>query len=1092
VRKYGRADWIRSLLTYLLNYLAHRDDRFAMARGEFRKLSVPPAPPKADHPHGQLATDRSVARNFASFYCRLIGLTPYVIQESPSEQKSESHGMRTYYWTKDTQALPHVDAVTPDDLLISIDVDYYLDMPNVLIKHGRPILLYTLIPERVASNSAEFSFTFNKDNEIVYRTTGGTTYKHRLWNYCDDVIQVHSSSLLSYLFHEYTSMAFQLEVKRVSPHHYLVLLYPFMAWRGIFGILHWALSGNSLEKLSVVEGDFTRLDIISNLTNPTHYRSTGAVNGYHCAHIPVHQDTRLAQMAANSANKLSQAQILSQIGDPTAPLADGMQDQVCALQAYHNAKIRSVPQHISVVTHSQALLRYQFKPARYDPNAKASLDVFMDPFVIGCYAPDRTKANEEEAVDKRITSIQTKVYPSHRLMMLMEEFLEFLIPVPHQLHPTDEDEVFERQSRPAQRAKLNHATYLLRMKRYISSFLKCEAYGEVKPPRLISTTNDFDKMQYSRYMYAFTEVLKRTEWYAFGKTPKEISERIAMLAASADTLDLGDISRMDGTISPALRVFERMALLRAFHRAYHPEIIELHQAQFDIPAVTTEGVRYYLHTARASGSAETSNLNSADNAFAAYCSYRMDKPGSPALTPAAAWAALGFYGGDDSCNKNSHPEKMVAAYKNLGLTLKSKVIERGQPGVEFLARQYSPFVWNGATDNCCSIQRQLSKFHTCVKAAASVANTVKLTEKALAFWLTDEHTPVIGPYVSKVLYLAGVNPLSATVDEMHMQFVPYWTLYDRTDQFPNVNTDGWMFEYLRKELPNLDYHKFIEWVDGLQTLEDALHPPLLQTDSGFRSFSEQVVINGEVHIPKPKDELPEAKVVVDLQPDAESYHPRSPEHALYDDDDAEPLDRTGDSDSDEEPPRRPVVQLGHHRRAARQLLNSRDPETGAPAPSLLVKVPPTEQSYYGNLVAKTHTRYLHNKANSRLAMLMAQLQHGVQITGPTDWIYQACLQEMSKEMPKTTQPKPRRSKLKEVKTLTLPVSPASALKVKDPEFQLVKNKRKKKKKVPKVDPKSIPASAKIVVPKKENSHIVHGAKSAKTAKAVRPKQPSKK
>lgn len=1007
MKRNGRYLVFRSLLTWVLNMLAYRDNRFQAARSEFRQLPAPPANPKANHPHGQLAADRELARKFAVTYCALLGYEPYMVCESPSEQEFELKGNREYYWTKDTQAFPHNDPVTDEDLLISIDCDYYLDMNSFLISHGRPMLLYTIIPESVACNSKEYAFTFDADSNIVYRTTGGSTYRHVLWNYNNDVIQVHASNWSPYIYHEVTSMAIQVEVKRISPHHYMVLLLPFAKWKGVFGLIHRLLSGNPLSLLKVVFGQFTRLDIMSNFTDPSLYRSTGMVNGYHCANIPAQSDSLFAQMAATGSQKLTQVQIISQLTNPNDTIDNTMREQVVALQAYHNSGRNDLPDHVSVQIQSNTMLRYQFNPNRFDPEAKSSLEEFMQPFMIGCYVPDRTKQNEQAAVDKRVTAMRTFEYPTKFTLKCMKEFLSFMIPEPHTLHPVDYDEVFERQARPSQRSILNHASMLTRAKRMIKAFLKSESYDEAKAPRIISTVNDLDKLRYSSYMYAVAELLKRTPWYAFGKTPKEISVHVASVAMRAKRLNMGDISKMDGSISPSLRVFERALLLRAFPPCYHKEIIELHDAQFNIPAVTTSGVRYQLHTARASGASETAPLNSADNGYASYCAARLPDEEGNCLSAREAYASLGLFGGDDSINVDTCERNLVRAYKILGLTLKSKVIERGEAGVEFLARQYSPRVWLGAEDNCCSLPRQLVKFHTCVKTSNKLSPTGKLIEKCLAFWLTDQNTPIIGPFACKVLALAGVNPVAVDVETLQLKMLPYWTMYDKTDQFPNNNTDLWMDEYLNKCLPNFDQHKFVAWVNSLESLEAALKPPLFMEDTGERKFSDQVVINGVPHVaPKTTENLPE-KVVVPmyLQPDGETYRVL--------DDDAEPLDRDPDLYPEDRLPNRPIFVLGSHRIGTTRRPLEQD---ALPPPVINVTVPRT--MYTKHMTPGEHNVYLEKKANQRLDHLMEQVKSNCvkgafySDLGPIDWVWNAIV---DKETEKQNKKKPK----KEAITLTL-------------------------------------------------------------------------
>jgi hypothetical protein len=261
---------------------------------------------------------------------------------------------------------------------------------------------------------------------------------------------------------------------------------------------------------------------------------------------------------------------------------------------------------------------------------------------------------------------------------------------------------------------------------------------------------------------------------------------------------------------------------------YHQKIKELHGAQFNLPAYTTgmpremqDGVSYNSGTARGSGSLETSPFNSVASAFIGYTEGRLRKPDGTAKTPAQAWAALGLYGGDDGFTADSDPQAYVRAAAMVGQVLKVNVVTRGTLGVQFLARTYSPYVWEGDTNTCCDLPRQLSKLHVTVQLGNKVTPVMKLLEKCRAFYLTDACTPIIGDFVAQAIYLHQSEILP---NEDTAQMRAWGSLLPRDTQYMNVEAD-WMIEYMEKVLPGVNYQGFLEWLDKVTCLEDMLSPP---------------------------------------------------------------------------------------------------------------------------------------------------------------------------------------------------------------------------------------------------------------------------
>jgi hypothetical protein len=452
---------------------------------------------------------------------------------------------------------------------------------------------------------------------------------------------------------------------------------------------------------------------------------------------------------------------------------------------------------------------YQYSPQTYDPDAKPGLYHFMKPIYNGAFSPDVCVANERQAVYGRITSIRSDVQPGVFILRCMEEFIQQLIPVPHLKHPYDHDEVNERQPRPSQRRIIDVANGMLReLVNFIASFQKREAYGKLTDPRLISTFPGKTKVEYSRYCYVLNDYIKQFIWYAFGCTPCDIAERVMEVCREAMFVILTDYKRWDGRLSVVFRMLEQMILLRLFHPDHHAEILELHRQQYSQPAVCTLGTRYDQGYARGSGSPETSSFNSIENKFITFLCARHE-----GYSVYDAFNLPGIYGGDDGISTGVPPAALETAARLVGQMIEARFLDRGQPGVTFLARIFSPSVWYGDCTSICDVQRQLGKFHTC--ASPCTDPLVKASEKAFAYMLTDTNTPIMGPLCRHILENSGMALTSSDAT--------WWAQYPKDVQFPNgTDTEDWMVDVVLEQLPTFDYQSFHNWL----ATDDVLSPPL--------------------------------------------------------------------------------------------------------------------------------------------------------------------------------------------------------------------------------------------------------------------------
>jgi hypothetical protein len=815
-------------------------------RTTFNDLPLSEAKLSPDHTHPLAAANRTAASDFIDRLAAVLGRTAYFIQRSRGDERNDRQGSREYYWAKDLTVAPSPLVIPRNPLVAFVDVDQYLHMESFLCASAHPTILYTFQPTSVARVAPNYSYTFDESSVVTYNVSGGGTYSHQVWNYSTDHLVV---VYRTYFNIPWRTSTFLVDRRATAQDHELILLTPLGSWSRLGAILssRW-LTGRHLNRLSLVRAgskkpsamfQFTPtklfLRLMSSSTTGVNI-STGIPNTYAAATIPVVLDDTIASIARTSKYPLTMPTVLS--------FVDGDRVAASVLLEFHSYGISNKPDVVCPV--AQSVRRYQFYPRIFDPVAKQSVLAFMSPLVHAGFAPDRSLGNEQACVVDRVEKFAKEDLPmSIFLSKVMREFTVLLIPdrFAHTLDPVDEDELLRRQHRPTQRRILAdaEARSLSGPKRRIDMFMKAEPTSKIAPPRPISKIDGVDKRRYSKYLYAFESVLKRQSWYAFGCTPKDIAFRVSSLLIDANMASTTDFHRFDGHVSNLMRELEQICLMRAFRERYHADVSELHRGQYNLKAYATFGTQYNTLCARASGSPETSLFNTVVNAFTTFLALRMSKLDGVYLTPESAYSRLGIYGGDDGLTADVEPGILRKAALMVGQELVIKPVLRGDPGVMFLARVYSPDVWFGDVNSCCDIFRTLSKFHITARLATNVTPTMKLLEKVRCMMLSDENTPIIGEYCRGV---AACLPGPIHYDAKCAEVSTWLSGWDKEFQYTNDPAD-WMIEYAQKSLPGFNYERFKTWLAESDTVDLLLTPPTFQEPTEAKS-SVPVVIEDAI------------------------------------------------------------------------------------------------------------------------------------------------------------------------------------------------------------------------------------------------------
>jgi len=824
---------------YLSEYALPPTVPTSQVRAVFTDTKFVEQTPVEGHTHGLSASLRNSASLFIDQCAAALGRDVVFYQGSASDVRQGRKISRSTYWGKDLQVEPVPFKPSKNDCVAMIDVDEYVDMPRHLGDYFLPTFIYTFQPASVAKTSGDYKYSFLESNEVDYVVSGGANYKHKVWNYDGDCLKVvKRCKTLGYI----KSVSFySLERRQVDADHQLILLAPLAKYKGEPAwVADLALGGKELERLEVARNGFTRLTTNESDGMSVH---TGIAGEFVSCVVSAQADSTLNQMAKLQSTPLT----MSQVKQFTETTPD---NSPAALWAYHRTKqVHWTGSQVS--TCKQHVNSYQFvdKFDKYDPDAKPSMESFMDPILDGAFAPDLCKANDKRSIDERLNKVKSDVEADVFVMKVMREFVKkFAEGNERSLRPVELDEVYARQKTPRQRRILEQAEFIFSPARFNSSFMKRECSQNVSDPRNISTINGSDKRDYSSFMYAFSEYVKKFEWYAFSKSPKEQAQRVADICEMARTILETDFSRMDGRVSPAARMLEKLLMMAMFKEQHQAELFELMRSQVSLRGMTKFGVGFESGTSRLSGSPETSVLNTILNAFVAFLALRKTKVDGKYLSVDEAWARLGIYGGDDGISRDINPVVYANAAKQVGQVLTSEEKTCGTVGVKFLARLYGPEVWKGDPSSMCDLPRTLSKLHTTVRLPDNITAEQKLIDKAHALSLTDAQTPVVGPYVAKVL---EHKPGNFVFENYARKWMPE---EDVNKQYPNTAGD-WMMDVARDTMPEFAFGQFNDWVNGDVGLDDLMKCPRFHPSVEPKAPPGIItVVNGDVVKPAEPDE----------------------------------------------------------------------------------------------------------------------------------------------------------------------------------------------------------------------------------------------
>jgi len=843
-------DRLRNLLSGYLRSKDHKHGQSEIWRDQFRETPDPHTSERnPTHTHPVSASWRSSAATFARLLTNRVGAGLFSYQMSNADQRNGIRGNRAYYWHKDASVRPDGGQPSERDLVLMVDVDYYTDLPEILLEHENPVLLYTFQPTEVTCATGEFSFRFREDNQVVYSVSGGASYNHRVWQYGKDTLTVSGFAKNKSWC---VTKTYLVERRKTNPHHEYVLLVPMSLWYGIPAMLSWfLLEGNELCHLEVNHGQFNVLD--QQLQNGR-TRSIARVGDYNCATVKQTVFDALSVVARTNSVKIGLATVLSWIDN----------DRVAAtvLLDYFLSKADAHPMTIYPAENGIRTYQLMERKEQFDPEAKGLMKPFMSPILPATFVPTATSSNEERAVKGRVLETQDEAKklveaengtqrPTQFLLNQMEKFAAFVFKDMKQpLIPAEIETVYARQPRPTQQSILQRAEAKT-SKDACESFMKAEPYQDLKDPRLITTYDGVSKREYARVIYPLADyVVAHCDWYSFGKTPLEIAERIVYICQlSTLGINMADAARMDGHVTAIARELERVLLKAAFAPDYWAFALEQHSKQCHLRVYGKLGTNYDIEDQRGSGSAETALFNSFLTKFNDYLGrvlYGVDEE--------EAYYAPMCAAGDDSiacqfsrtCIGGTYIER---AGRMVGQKIENVEAKRGEAGVNYLSRFYTEEVWFGNAASTCDLPRALAKIH--VTVAMPLEPIEKLVQKLTGLWYTDRNTPVI-----KQILETGLRLGLSYSSKPDPALAGWWAQYSSETNWPSAVIEDHQ-AFVTKLVPNANFDALLTYLTNTTVVTQLLTMPLIDIPASTPP-TVKVLTAVDDDIKKPQDKTPDS------------------------------------------------------------------------------------------------------------------------------------------------------------------------------------------------------------------------------------------
>jgi hypothetical protein len=748
----------RHVLTRLMNYFIHREDRRALnaVRNATWKHDLNKVSTNHSHPLAQLTRLQGIDTIMA--IAQAACLLPYSRSTSTREVNRGAIGERAYYTIADLQQEPRQDDRPSGTIDMYVDVDFHLSDDELFREYGSKCL-YTVMPKTVAGRGKDSYWYIGPDGNYTEHVCGGATYRHPVWDFGTDMVTYK---------------------RWFSFDTYHVHVVPGPANRAIVALVPAFRCRLPPRLLAFFGFEFPQLKRIGVTSNDTivQLRSVDPTS------LDVMVSTRLhtADAAEVTVKQSTWDAILYHLHVTQTPgvggiacVAENCGERLTDGQKYILAQAARAPAEINDP------VNFTRGPIIDPGTSFASLAA--PPLITPASAATAHPDNAAAAVKERVTDVKNTVKVPDEYAEYAREFNSMMYPATiGKLTQLTRDQAIDRLANtPAKMRKYVANELRLEPEQLdaVMAFLKKEvtenALKKRKPSRLIFPVEVETLILVAQYTFPLKDwhkdqAIKRINGdacvktpYIVGLTPEDTAKAVTNFVRSVDgdTCDT-DFTSMDGTHGRFNVAQYGHHVRSAYDKKHHatinavlsrnteriiklPVFVELRKRQ-----------KFPSCSMNLSGKSDTTDCNCWSGAFAQYAAAR--KAG---LSPEAAFASIGTIFGDDGLTDAKFDLKTVAS--DLGMIIKvSAPTSKGKP-VVMLSRVYvNPL---HTLSSICEPVRAISRIPVVVNkdVATGLANKVE------GYLVTDGHTPVVGEYCRALKRIYGLKTSlqKATADERH-------------------------------------------------------------------------------------------------------------------------------------------------------------------------------------------------------------------------------------------------------------------------------------------------------------------------------------
>jgi len=737
----------------------------------------------SENGHAISGAVRDAARRLINEAIDTVGGSKFELNPNPNS----TEGARSHFHYAVGDLAQDFRNDTPDDnaFIISIDTDYYVTEPDVLLEHMKPVVMHTFNPKKVSGFDADSPFTI-VNNIVEYKVSGGATWKHPVWDWCEAGEFITSRVKLTWkqwLKRLPLTLIGLHQVGYHKIHHCrpwtdcpdraLVYTIPqYTVWK--FSWIPNEINTRELKRITYQDNTKPGWNRLEYVSEDNQLMVSLGREGEH-AQVTIEKE-KLDMLSGLGATQSVNARLIG-MGHKD-PLYTSL-----IVQYYTGKKV--VAPVVSTI-YKPTMPRVHW-PVTSDADVpEVSARQYTKPIISDSMMMPMIKRWEtmSESIERRVTFVANDKKPSDKIARIADEFVALMNGDVTNLTPLSIEETIERLNKPSQQLQLRAVFEIIGVepRELIESFNKNEP--GMKSSRIISGFSDIlFILKVSRYMLAYSDSVLHAEhnehWYYPGRNPTEIVDGVCEFTSDCDGAVIEtDFSNLDGRVSGWMqRNIAQKAMVRAFRPECTEEIISFMDTIINCPAKAKRfGFRYEPGVGVKSGSPTTTAHNTQYNACVEYTALKFEYPEA---RPEDIFQLIGPKCGDDGLARATVQKSINKAAKSYGLELK---VERYNPevGLCFLSRVFVDPL--NTTTTMQDPLRTLRKLHLTTRDP-----TIPLADAACdrveGYLCTDARTPLVGDYCRMVLRLHGPN--SSTVDVRNSRRSrnkekPYWMTCDGT------------------------------------------------------------------------------------------------------------------------------------------------------------------------------------------------------------------------------------------------------------------------------------------------------------------------